>query len=320
MSPRLLAPAIVIVFAGLTPFSSHAQTRIDPSRAADAVTIPGGLRREAPLPGGVVSDDGISLAPSTPGDQDIGQQVLLEGGERYKAFTLWLDSAAFWTDNAANVNEGAREDWFYVGGVTLAWQPRITDRIYFDSYIDQHWYRYDSFDALDYEVAEGGAGLMLAMPELWNSLWHLRYYYERVTQDIDSDPVYQAHSLHFGAQKSISLSYRSRIDLALYGSAALDTEPSVLARHEYALAAGWNYKITREIALILAYRLSYYDYYNLAGREDWYQNFGVSLVWQPRPWCELAASYNYSLNTSNLDAFDYQAHLAGPSVRLTIKF
>ena len=320
MSFRLLASATLVVFTGFTPFTANAQTRIDPARAADSVILPGGLRREAPLPAGESLGEDVSLAPSTPGDQDIGQQVLLERQERYKAFTVWLDSAAFWTDNAANLNFGGQDDWFYVGGATIAWQPKLTDRIYLDTYLDQHIYRYSRFDVLNYEAGEAGAGVILPIPELWNSVWHVRYYYERITQDIDDDPVYQTHSLHFGAQKSIPINWRNRVDLALLGSVALDTEPAVLARHEYALLTGWNFKITRELALALSYRLAYYDYYNLAGRHDWYHNFGVALTYQPTSWCELAASYNFTLNESNLDAFDYEAHLAGPSVRVTIRF
>jgi len=308
-----------MVLTSLLPISLLAQTRIDPSRAAQSVGAAGG-RHEAPLPTEGYLGDDASFAPSTPGDEDIGEQYLLQRQERYKAFTVWLDSAAFWTDNAANVDEGGQEDWFYVGGVTLAWQPRLADRIYLDTYLDQHWYRYNELDVLDYEVGEGGVGVIVPMPEWWNTVWHLRYYYQRITQDIGDDPVYQTHSLHFGGQKSFALSYRSRIDLALLGSVALDTKPSLLARHEYSLVTGWNYKITREIALNVSYRLGYYDYFHLGGRHDWYQNFGVSLAYQPRPWLELAASYNYTLNESTLDAFDYQAHLAGPSLRLTIRF
>ena len=320
MSLRFRTPTFVLLGIILASFAAQAQTRIDPSRAAESVNLPGGLRREAPIPAGSTLGEGGSLAPSTPGDQDIGEQVLLQSNERYKAFSFWLDSAAFWTDNAANVNQGEQEDWFYVGGLTLAWQPPITDRIFFDSYVDQHWYRYDELDELDYEVGEAGAGVIVSMPELWNSVWHVRYYYERITQDIGDDPVYETHSLHFGGQKSISINPYNRVDLALMGSVALDTEPSILARHEYSLATGWNLKITRKLALTLSYRLSYYDYFNLDGRQDWYHNFGVTLAYHPTPWCELAAAYNYSLNESNLDAFDYQAHLAGPSVRVTIKF
>jgi hypothetical protein len=317
---RRFTPTFLVLGTLLASFAAHAQTRIDPSRAAESVNLPGNLRREAPAtPGGGIGE-GISFAPSTPGDEDIGEQVLLQGNERYKAFSFWLDSAEFWTDNAFNADNGAQEDWFYVGGVTLAWQPHLTDRIYLDSYVDQHWYRYNEFDVLDYEVGEAGAGVIIPMPELWNSVWHVRYYYERITQDIGESPVYETHSLHFGGQKSISFNPYSRVDLALLGSIALDTEPSILARHEYSAVVAWNLKITRKLALALSYRLSYYDYFNLGGREDWYHNFGVTLAYRPATWCELAASYNYSLNESNLDAFDYQAHLAGPSVRVTIKF
>lgn len=318
MSIRLLVFRATVAFTGILPLSASGQTLIDPARAA-AATGGGLTRREAPLAPGTLEDDAM-FVPSTPGDQDIGQQVLLQRDERSKAFSVWLDSSEFWTDNAANVSDGAQEDWFYTGGVTFAYQPRLTQRLYLDTYAGQHWYRYSDLDVLDYEVGEGGAGVIIPMPELWDSLWHVRYYYERITQDIGDSPIYQTHSLHFGGQKSIHFDRRNRLDLALLGSVAMDTEPDILSRHEYALATAWTYKVTQEIGFSLSYRLAYYDYFNLDSRHDWYHNFAVALTYRPTPWCELAASYNYTLNESNLDAFNYEAQLAGPSISVTVRF
>jgi hypothetical protein len=100
----------------------------------------------------------------------------------------------------------------------------------------------------------------------------------------------------------------------------MDAEPDILRRHEHSLHAGYNLKITRELLFSLTYGLIYYDYFNLENREDWYQNFGAFVTWRPRKYMELSAGYNFTLNKSNIDAFEYEAQLAGPSIVLKYQF
>jgi hypothetical protein len=69
-----------------------------------------------------------------------------------------------------------------------------------------------------------------------------------------------------------------------------------------------------------SYRLVYYDYFNLEGRQDWYQNAGLALTYKPKEWLELGLSYNYTVNRSNYDAFSFNSQLAGPSLAARIRF
>lgn len=313
--------------ASLLPFalasSLAAQTVVDPARAATGTPTDAAnqaLIREQAEATSAGLDTENEYTPASPGDSDIGHQLILKRNEKNQPFTAWLDSGYFWTDNAANVNAGAIDDWFYVGGVNLAWQQRLSGRFYGDVYFGQHFYRYDELGELDYENGEFSAGLLVIAPELANSVFHLHYYYQRITQGLDESPIYEAHNVRVGAQKTFLINRLNSVNLSLLSSFALETDPEVLRRHEHSMYVGYNFKVTREWLLSLSYRLMYYDYFRLEDREDWYQNFGAALVWRPSKNVELSASYNFTLNESNYEVFDYESSLAGPSLALKLKF
>lgn len=300
-----------------------AQTQIDPARAAAATPTDAANQaliraQEEAASAGLDSEN--AYAPASPGDSDLGDQLILKRLDKVQPFSVWLDSSAFWTDNAANVSQGNIEDWFYVGGVNVAWQKRLKSRFYGDVYLGQHWYRYDELSDLDYENGEASAGLLVLAPELANSIFHLHYYYQRITQDLGDSPIYETHNIRVGGQKTFLIDRLNSVNVSLMSSFALDTDPEVLRRHEHSLHLGYNYKITRELLFSLTYRLVYYDYFRLEDREDWYQNFGAFVTWRPKKYMELSAGYNFTLNKSNIDVFDYESHLAGPSVVLKYQF
>jgi hypothetical protein len=315
----------IISALGLLGFALplSAQTQLDPARAAaatptDAATQALIRAQEEATSAGLDSEN--AYAPASPGDSDLGDQLILKRLEKVQPFTLWLDSSIFWTDNAANVNAGEIDDWFYVGGVNASWQQRIKSRFYGDVYLGQHWYAYDELSELDYENGEASAGILVLAPELANSIFHLHYYYQRITQGLDESPIYETHNIRFGGQKTFLIDRLNSVNLSLMSSFSMDAEPDVLRRHEHSLHLGYNYKITRELLFALTYRLVYYDYFNLEDREDFYQNFGAFVTWRPKKYLELSAGYNFTLNKSNIDAFEYEAQLAGPSVVLKYQF
>lgn len=322
-SPTPSFTCVVAVSLGcLWSSATSAQTLIDPARASAAVPVDA-AQRDLNAPAQAASaglEEQNDYAPASPGDDDLGQQLILKRNEKVEPFRAWLDSAGYWTDNAANVNAGQIDDWFWTGGVNLAWQQRLSGRFYGDVYAGQRVYRYDELDALDYEDGQFSAGLLVLLPEMLNSIFHVHYGYQRITQGIDDEPIYQAHMLKTGIQKTFLIDRLNSIYVNLGASLSLDTEPDILSRHEYSSTVGYSYKIMRDLSFSLSYRLSYFDYYNLEGREDWYHNWGAALTWQPYECLEVTASYNYSLNRSNLDAFDYEAQLAGPSLALKFKF
>lgn len=318
--PLLLAGSVLL------PGTAPAQVpRFDPSRA------PAGTLREearaqsrlldpAAQPRSVLGEEN-AFAPATPGDSDIGQQLILKRNEPSEEFGVFVDGAYYFTDNVAQVPEGEQDDTFFVGGATLSWQPRLGRRFYADAFVSQHWYRYREFDLLDYDATETSVGLIALMPELWNTIWHVHYYYERITQGgIDASAIYQTHNIRTGMQKTQLINRRNSINMNLLASLALDATPSELQRHEYSAGTSWNHKLTRKWLVNLAYRAIFYDYFNLGGREDLNHNFGAAVIYRPWDWLEIVGSWNYTMNRSSDEIFDYNTQLAGPAFAVKAKF
>lgn len=320
--PNAFRAAAVLALLFLATAKMQGQTNIDPARAAAAtqrdVIAESALRAQQAAAPGLGQD--VNFMTDSSGESDIGQQMILKREEENDPFMVWLDSSGFWTDNAANVNEGNIEDFFLVAGVNIAWQQALGGRFYADAYVAQHWYRYDELRALDYESGEASAGILIALPELANSILHVHYYYQRVTQDISEDAIYETHNVRVGLNKKFVINRLSGISVALLSSFALSADPEELQRHEHSFSAGYNLKLSSTWAAALFYRLAYYDYINLDGRYDWYHNFGLALTWRPCENFEVSLGYNFTLNESNYDVFSYQAHLAGPSVVASYKF
>lgn len=318
-----LRTLLLLPLLTLALFPASAQTFIDPSRAAANLNDPAPPNLsidEARKAASAGLEEENAFAPGTPGDSDIGQQVILKRNDDIQPFRVWLSASALWTDNAANTSRGDVDDWFLYSSVGAGWQQHLGNRFYADASAAQTWVRYDQFDSLDYELGEANAGLLIVMPELAHSILHVHYQYQRITQDIGDSAIYEAHNLRAGIQKTILINRLNSTSLGFQTILGFDTDPDLLQRHEYALNLGHNFKITRELILNFAYRLTWFDYFNLQGREDWYQNFGINLTWSPLKVLDLSASYNFALNRSNYDFFDYDTQLAGPSLLLKFKF
>lgn len=323
LSQHKFSFATSLLIASLGIHAASAQTLPDPVRASDNLpftSAPTPVAESASSPSHRGLEDENQFAPTTPGDSDIGQQLILKRNEQVDSFRFWLNTSAFWTSNVANTFTNELDDWFLSAGAGVSWQPRISRRVFGDVFLSQNWYLYDEYDILDYQLGETGAGLLVIMPELGHSLLHVHYIYQRVTADIDDDAFYQSHIIRAGIQKTFLINRLNSINVGALASFALDTDPSTLQRHEYTATAGYNFKITRELILNLSYRLTYYDYFNLFGRHDWYQNLGAGLTWSPTKYLDLTASYNFALNRSNEEVFDYDTHLAGPTLSLRFKF
>jgi hypothetical protein len=162
--------------------------------------------------------------------------------------------------------------------------------------------------------------MLMVLPELANSIFHVHYYYQRITQGIDDGSIYDTHNLRVGLQKTFLINRNNSIYASVMGSFALETDPDILRRHEHSAMVGYNLKLDRAWTFSLSYRLIYYDYFNLEDRHDWYHNFGAALTWRPCENFEGSLGYYYTINESNIDVFSYDSQLAGPSIAVRYKF
>ncbi|MDB6139956.1 MAG: hypothetical protein JWO94_3028, partial [Verrucomicrobiaceae bacterium] len=258
-----------------------------------------------------------AFAPGSPGDDDIGQQLILKQVPKNDPFHFSADGYVFYTNNAANTSAGERRDTFFGWRAAAAFQPKITNRLFADVSVSEDWFRYNDLNELDFESFDASASLLYAMPELADSLLFAGYRYNRITNDFDS--LLNDHSVRAGIQKTVLIDRRNSIGLGLMGSWDLQSDVPAIKRDEYSADVGWRFKLFPNLQFSLGYRSTYFDYAE-AGRGDNLHNlaFGVSYV----PWknCEVYLSATYSFNHSNFAVYDYNAANLGGGLGVRFKF
>lgn len=303
------------------PMGSLTAQVIDPSRRQEATLS----RTPAPTLADGAALDQRSLdqenvfAPSSLGDDDIGQQLILKEVPKEQFFRAFADTFGLWTDNAANVPVGKVDDFFYGARIGAGWQPRIGNRTYADISLSQQIVRYNEFDVLDFESFEAAASVMHIVPKLSNILFFGSIVYNRITGDEFSQDLYQSTSARIGAQKTFFINRRNSINLSLLGDWDLDTDVDQLFRDEYIGDIAWNFKIFRTLVLSLNYRFTWLEYRRV-NRGDALQFAAATLSWQPRKWLELYTTFNFADNNSNVSAFEYETASAGGGLGVRIKF
>ena len=149
--------------------------RPDPTRLGEAtrpLSVPTLQDQAGTEPLGL--EDENAFAPPSPGDDDLGQQLILKEAPKNRWLSAQVDAFSYWTDNPANLPESGEDDVFWGGRVSLIGQPRIASRLYGDVMVGQQIYRYDRFDLLDYEFFEASIGLVYVGPASWTRFFSFR--------------------------------------------------------------------------------------------------------------------------------------------------
>jgi hypothetical protein len=294
----------------------------DPSRlgyAARPLSVPSLHDDPAEKPVGLGLEDENPFAPESPGDEDIGQQLILKEAPKDRWMSAQVDTFLYGTDNPANLSEGGEDDFFWGGRVSLTAQPRLGRNLYGDLLVSQQIYRYDRFSVLDYEFFEASAGVIYVEPRLLDSIFYIQGHFARMTTDDFGEDILNSWSVRAGVQKTILFDRKNSLHVNLMGDWDVDTDEPALERFEYVADLAYNYKIMRTLVLGLSYRFTWFDYQEV-DRADALNLLGLNLTWSPRKWIDLYAAATYSFNDSDVDVFDYEAATVGGGAGLRIRF
>lgn len=294
---------------------------LDPTRRQEATGLAGTgptLAESAAL-SQVGLEDENPFAPASPGDSDIGQQLILKEVPKNRWFRAYADAFAYWTNNAANTASGEVSDWFWGGRIGAGYQPRIASRWFLDFDLSQQLYRYDQYEVLDFESLEATASVIYIEPRLSNLLFFAGIHFNRITNDDWSGDLVNSFSIRAGVQKIFLINRRHSIHVSLMGDWDVSTDLDVIDRHEYIGDIAWRLKIMRDLILTTSYRFTWFDYKQI-DRADALSLAGVSLSWMPRKWLELYLSSTFSFNQSDIDFYDYESTSLGGGVGVKIRF
>lgn len=314
-----LTPLRLFLMAGLLA-AKTAFAQVDPTRISESVRAQSGPTIGESQNLSVLGlDEQNAFAPSSPGDSDIGQQLILKSAPKNRWWRAYADAFGYWTSNAANAPAGELDDWFWGSRVGVGFQPRIGKRLFLDIDAQQQLFRYDQYDALDFESMDINVGLLYIEPRLADTVFFTQFNYNRITSDGFGDDLLNSVSIRAGAQKLFLIDRRNSIQLTIMGDWDISNDVDELERHEYIGDVTWRFKIMRDLVFSLGYRYSWLDYQNV-DRGDSLHIIGASLTWSPRKWIDLYLTSNFSFNRSNIDAFDYDTSTLGAGLGLKIKF
>ena len=314
-SRSLVWPLAVFLCAASTTWG-----QVDPSRVSESVSRPSGPTIGESMSGSALGlDEQNDFAPATPGDSDIGQQLILKSAPKNRWFRAYADAFGYWTNNAANTSVGEVDDWFWGGRVGFGFQPRLAKRLFADIDVQQQIFRYDRFAVLDFGSFDANAGLLYIIPKLGDSILFAQFNYNRLTNDDFGEDLMNSMSIRAGIQKTFLINRRNSFHFTLMGDWDIYNDLDELERNEYIGDVTWRFKIMRDLVFALNYRYSWMDYQQV-DRGDSLSILGASLTWSPKNWIDIYAISSFSFNDSDIDAFDYETATLGGGIGVKIKF
>lgn len=266
------------------------------------------------LPLGVSADQ---TALTTPGDLDLGIQVILKRREAWQPFRFFADASGFYTNNVGLTKTGTQGDSYFFGDVGFTYERKLTDELRFETTVRQGFFRYNQFTSLDFEDMNAGTGLSYEWKKLWNLTFFGRYNFERMTQQDISRDFFREHTLTLGAQKTFLFAHNNYA-YAGYSSIFGFAAPTLAERDEHGIFAGGHYNFTRKFSGELYYRVAAFDY--SSGRTDLNQTVVATLVYIFNDYARLTASASFTSNRSNHSVFDYNAVNTGGGLALQLRF
>ena len=309
-----------VILALVTTLASGAPPPSDPTRLGEGVrplAVPRLLDETSPTELGVVDEN--EFAPESPGDDDIGQQLILKEADRERWLNAQVDSFLFWADNPANLSKGGDEDVFWGSQISLGAQPRLAERLYLDAFVSQQLYRYSENSILDYEYLQASLGLIYLEPRLSDSIIFMQGQFGRTTGDNFGQGVLNTFSILGGIQKTVLFDRRNSLYMNLMGDWDVASDIDNLDHAEYIADLTYRFKIMRDLVLSASYRFTWFDYYNV-DRSDGLNILGVYLTYSPYKWMNIYAGGTFNINDSNIDAFDYNATNLGGGLGIQIRF
>lgn len=294
----------------------HAQTDTTAFRAEQARQFrkTPGLREDT---ASQVENIVTSEAPASPGDPDLGEQVILKKQEKPQPFSLFGTLSGFYTSNAALTNRNEADDLFAVAEIGVGYQQRLTSDFVAEINVRQAMFRYDEFDELDFESLNAGFGLTYVLRPLWNIALSARYNFNRLTDGSDHHEFFTNHTLTLGLLKTFSFS-KAHYGYAGYASIFGWSDPVAPQRDEHGIFLGYRASLTRSLSTELYYRIAIFDYVD--GREDLNQTLVAVARYDATSWLSFSLSASLGWNNSDRDVFDYEVFNAGAGIAAAVNF
>src|SRR6476620_3248167 len=256
---------------------------------------------------------------TSPNDKDIGEQQILKRAEEYKPFTISIYSPFYWTSNAALVSRGEQDDVLVAPGVTLMYEPRITDTLYAQVGVIQQFFFYDQLTELNFASLDVIACLHYYLPQFHNLSLRGYYDYNRLTTTDNFDEIFVDNSIILNAELPFRIARAQQLLAGVALNLSFDGNPESPRRNNYSLYGSYDVALTRSFSLDAGFQFVVRDYYS-GDRTDMNEILALSANYRIRDWLTVSALSSFAWNQSNHSVFDYSVANIGGGVALTLKF
>ncbi|HOV90295.1 MAG TPA: hypothetical protein PKW07_06235 [Syntrophorhabdaceae bacterium] len=259
-----------------------------------------------------------TTAPPTPGEDAMGQQVILKRKAKYQPFSAFGNIGWNWTSNVALTKDNPQDDNYFLTTTGISYQPIIHPNLLGEITAMYQWFRYDRFTDMNFDSFNTGAGLTYVIPELDQLAISARYNYNRLTDGNARGEYYRNNSITLGLFKMFPLA-RAHYIYAAYSSQFGFSDPKVYQRDYHSLVSGYYLDITSKWSFEGSLRISYIPYAE-NGREDYNESVTLVIGYKPKPWININFSALAAFNQSNQSVFEYNMVNISPNISVKIKF
>ncbi|MGJ8644685.1 MAG: hypothetical protein ACSHX9_14850 [Luteolibacter sp.] len=262
------------------------------------------------------------FAPASPGDTDLGEQLVLMPAQEYLPFSLELTENVRWTSNAGLSDLDVRtelEDIYSITDLYFSYLPQIGDNSYFEINMGYAIYRYMDYSSLNFDRVETSLGMIHNFRELNDLIAWTRLKHYRILSSSGHEDLFTDYNLELGLYYPIPLNSRHKAFGSFSSKFSLDADPGSVRRHEHSLSGGYTFTPADRFEISAYFGLNVYDYLE-NGRSDLLYNTGLALTSHLTDKIDAVISANYSWNDSNTAGFDYEVADIGAKLGLTMKF
>lgn len=309
-----------------------------PQLAIGEVFTPDWYTNRAPL-------DEPLPSPSSYNDTDLGDQIILgsysdlddlgiisvdltqhfvwsEVAPEYFSSDLLVTGLPIPGSPFTSVVPAVTETTYSLTELDLSYNRCFAPKWFFEAYLNQDIYRFDSDYDTNFENTELGVGVMHYIPQ-WNDLvLYAQYDLQLLTRESWSELGFAANRVKLGAHQEFYSWQGHSLNASLEGVYHI-VESLNTDRRGVSLRLSDHWEIMHRLELRPYYQISYNDYTNINSLS---QYVGADLTWKLHRNIQLAAYYSYKShealdNTSNSTIdFEYEGSTAGVNLQFEYRF
>jgi len=263
-------------------------------------------------------DEQTPFAPSSPGDSDLGEQLILRRRKEDAKLKVQFSNRLIYSNNV--FNEGSDEDqgFFNASSLEVKHIKKLKKNWVQVASLGQSYFTYEGDGEVDFSNLRGSFGVVNFVPK-WDCVWHLDIVHDHITEGFYDSRLFNVTSLSLGVSKTMIHSRKHSTLLTLRYDDDVASSAKNLQRNELIFKARQVYRVNDKLDLALSARASQF-YFDVNDREDFRINVGLSVNYEIFSEVNLSLSSLYTSNDSNQSVNDFETTAGAFGIQLSSVF